>query len=92
MRDGQTAKVNMPKSLKSKTKSPKQGRSIQLVNSIFEVTVRLLPLVGSTALTTKKIAQLAGVSIGSFYQYFPNKEAVLGALMDRSIQTDRERH
>lgn len=69
-------------SLESQRKKPKQARSKELVSSIFEATVRILPKVGSYQITTKKIAELAGVSIGSLYQYFPNKEALLGALMD----------
>lgn len=56
------------------------------MNAIFEATVRVLPKIGNKALTTKKIAEIAGVSIGSLYQYFPNKDAVLMAVMDRSIQ------
>lgn len=76
----------MDKSVKSQVKNPKQSRSKELVNAIFEATVRVLPKIGNKALTTKKIAEIAGVSIGSLYQYFPNKEAVLMAVMDRSIQ------
>lgn len=66
----------------SQRKTPKQTRSKELVGAIFEATVRILPKVGSYQITTKKIAEIAGVSIGSLYQYFPNKEALLGSLMD----------
>ena len=66
----------------SQRKTPKQTRSKELVSAIFEATVRILPKVGSYQITTKKIAEIAGVSIGSLYQYFPNKEALLGSLMD----------
>jgi AcrR family transcriptional regulator len=72
----------MKKTSKSRLKKPKQGRSKALVEAIFEATVRILPKVGSRGITTKKIADLAGVSIGSLYQYFPNKESVLSAVMD----------
>lgn len=80
----------MSKSLKSQPKSPQQSRSKELVKAIYEATVRVLPMVGSKALTTKKIAEVAGVSIGSLYQYFPNKEAVLTAVMDQSIKKTAE--
>lgn len=72
----------MNKALESQRKSPKQSRSKALVDSIFEATVRILPKVGSRQITTKKIADIAGVSVGSLYQYFPNKEAVLMSVMD----------
>lgn len=81
----------MSKSLKSQGKSPQQSRSKELVNAIFEATVRVLPKIGNKALTTKKIAEIAGISIGSLYQYFPNKDAVLMAVMDRSIQSTAEK-
>ena len=80
----------MDKSSKSKGKLPQQSRSKELVNAIYEATVRVLPKIGNQALTTKKIAEIAGVSIGSLYQYFPNKEAVLMAVMDKSINDTKE--
>lgn len=72
----------MKKSLKSRRKEPKQDRSRAIVEAIFEATVRILPKLGSQSVTTKKIAEFAGVSIGSLYQYFPNKESVLVGIMD----------
>lgn len=54
------------------------------MDAIFQATVRILPQFGSQNLTTKKIAEVAGISIGSLYQYFPNKESVLAAVMDAS--------
>ena len=56
------------------------------MDAIFEATVRILPRIGSHSLTTKKIADFAGISVGSLYQYFPNKESVLAALMDKAMQ------
>lgn len=76
----------MKKSLDSQRKSPKQGRSKALVQAIYEATVRILPKIGSQNVTTKKIADLAGVSIGSLYQYFPNKESLLAAVMDIALK------
>lgn len=76
----------MKKPLDSQRKSPKQGRSKALVEAIYEATVRILPKVGSENVTTKKIADLAGVSIGSLYQYFPNKETLLVGVMDLALK------
>lgn len=81
----------MDKDLKSERKSPKQARSRDLVNAIYEATVRILPKIGSYEITTKKIAEMAGVSIGSLYQYFPNKEALLGSVMDISMKASTEK-
>lgn len=77
----------MDKELNLRRKKPKQNRSKALVEAIYEATVRILPSVGSEHLTTKKVAELAGVSIGSLYQYFPNKESILDAVMDKVIVT-----
>ncbi len=76
----------MSKSSESQRKVPRQGRSKELVQAIFEATIRILPKVGSRQLTTKKVADIAGVSVGSLYQYFPNKEAILGRLMDSAME------
>lgn len=75
----------MDKELNLRRKKPKQNRSKALVEAIYEATVRILPSVGSDHLTTKKVADMAGVSIGSLYQYFPNKESILDAVMDKVI-------
>lgn len=53
------------------------------VEAILEAAARILERSGPAALTTNHVAELAGVSIGSLYQYFPNKEALVGALQDR---------
>lgn len=58
-----------------------QSRSTHTVRSILEATTQVLLAVGSDRLTTSRVAERAGVSIGTLYQYFPNKEALLsGAL------------
>src|SRR5437868_3234798 len=83
-------RMAMSKSLESQRKSPRQSRSKALVEAIYEATVRILPKVGSGNITTKKIAEMAGVSVGSLYQYFPNKESVLGAVMDMALKSHVE--
>lgn len=68
-------------------KSPKQARSMATVAAIVEAAARILEQHGHTGFSTNAVAELAGVSIGSLYQYFPSKEALLGTLMAR--ETDR---
>jgi AcrR family transcriptional regulator len=63
--------------LLSVRKSPRQVRSTQLVSDILEAAVRVLSRQGARRFTTARVADEAGVSVGSLYQYFPNKEAIL---------------
>lgn len=58
-------------------KQPKQARSARLVADILEAAVRVLAREGARRFTTVRVAEEAGVSVGSLYQYFPNKEALL---------------
>jgi AcrR family transcriptional regulator len=61
----------------SSRKRPKQERSTDLVAAILEAAVRVLTSEGARRFTTARVAERAGVSIGSLYQYFPNKAAIL---------------
>ena len=61
---------------------PVQQRSHRTVEAIFEATAQVLLESGEAGLTTNRIAERAGVSIGTLYQYFPNKEAILAAQID----------
>lgn len=65
----------------SPRKSPIQARSAATVDAIFEATIQVLLSHGLSALTTTRIAERAGVSIGTLYQYFPNKDALLRAVI-----------
>ena len=58
-------------------KQPKQARSTQLVADILTAAAQVLARDGAHRFTTTRVAEKAGVSVGSLYQYFPNKEAVL---------------
>lgn len=58
-------------------KQPVQARSTQLVADILKAAVRVLEREGAQRFTTIRVAQAAGVSVGSLYQYFPNKQAIL---------------
>jgi AcrR family transcriptional regulator len=63
-------------------KRPVQARSTASVDAILEATIQVLLSVGKERLTTTKVALRAGVSVGTLYQYFPNKSALLqGALI-----------
>ena len=64
-------------------KSASQERSRLTVNTIGEATARVLMKEGYDRASTNKIAAVAGVSIGSLYQYFPNKEALVAAVSER---------
>ena len=64
-------------------KQPKQARSEASVIALVEAAARILERFGPKGFSTNSVAELAGVSIGSLYQYFPNKEALLGALIVR---------
>ena len=65
------------KSAISARKKPKQARSAELVAAILEAATQVLAREGATRFTTARVAEKAGVSIGSLYQYFPNKAAIL---------------
>jgi AcrR family transcriptional regulator len=56
---------------------PVQARSTQLVAAILQAAVRVLEREGAQRFTTIRVAEEAGVSVGSLYQYFPNKQAIL---------------
>lgn len=69
----------------SPRKLPTQGRAKGTVDAILEATARILVSEGFEHASTNRIAEMAGVSIGSLYQYFPNKEALVAALIDRHV-------
>jgi AcrR family transcriptional regulator len=61
----------------SSRKQPKQARSTDLVAAILEAALQVLATEGAQRFTTVRVAEKAGVSVGSLYQYFPNKAAIL---------------
>lgn len=68
-------------------KQPTQGRSKQTVAAILEATFRVLDEVGGESLTTTRVAEVAGVSVGSLYQYFPSSEALINALLADHLES-----
>lgn len=74
-----------PSSPAQPRKMPVQARSIQAVDAILEAGARILEQSGFGNFNTNAISALAGVSPGSLYQYFPDKDAVLRALVIRNV-------
>ena len=72
-------------------KRPVQRRSQKTVGYVLEAAAQLFAELGYERTTTNHVAQKAGVSIGSIYQYFPNKEALLLALAESHLSEVRER-
>ena len=66
-------------------KSPVQARSSASVEAILKATIQVLLKVGKERLTTTRVAARAGVSVGTLYQYFPNKGALLRAALQRHL-------
>lgn len=67
-------------------KSPRQTRSAVTVNAIHEATIQVLLSEGVSRLTTTRVAERAGVSVGTMYQYFPHKQALLFAVVERQLE------
>ncbi|MFT5685139.1 MAG: AcrR family transcriptional regulator [Myxococcota bacterium] len=75
--------------VKSTRRRPAQARSKVTVEAILEATAQILLTEGADRLSTNRIAVRAGVSIGSLYQYFSSKEAIVSALAQRHLEGER---
>jgi AcrR family transcriptional regulator len=71
-------------------KRPVQARSAASVDAILDATIQVLLRVGKERLTTTRVALRAGVSVGTLYQYFPNKSALLQAVLRRHLDVVAE--
>jgi AcrR family transcriptional regulator len=71
---------------KTPRKRPQQARAQSTVHAILEATVQVLEREGSEAATTTRIAEVAGVSVGTLYQYFSHRDAILDALQEREFE------
>lgn len=67
-------------------KNPRQSRAVATVEAILEAAAHILTKEGYAGFTTNRVAERAGVSIGSLYQYFPNKQSLLAALHARHLE------
>ena len=74
-----------------KRRNPKQGRAQATVDAILEAAFQILETDGLAKLTTSRIAERAGVSIGTLYQYFSDREAILAAMGQRQSDEMREK-
>ena len=70
-------------------KTPIQARSSASVEAILQATLQVLTSVGKERLTTTRVAARAGVSVGTLYQYFPNKSALLHSTLRRHMDAVR---
>lgn len=70
-------------------KLPKQERSRQTVEAILQAAAEVFADEGYASANTNRIAERAGVSIGSLYQFFPNKDAILSSLLERHLDEAR---
>ena len=70
----------------SPRKKPRQARAAVTVDAIFEACIQLLISDGLDRLTTTRVAERAGVSVGTMYQYFPHKHALIYALNERYLE------
>ncbi len=75
-----------PRPARTRRRAPSQERSIELVRTLLDATAQVLTEVGIEKLSTNKVAKRAGVAVGSIYQYFPNKEALMDALVEDRMQ------
>ena len=66
-------------------KTPIQARSTVTVESISEATIQVLLSHGAERLTTTRVAERAGVSVGTLYQYYPNKQSLLFAVLENHL-------
>ncbi len=66
-------------------REPQQERSRQMRDDILEASIRVLASEGPLRFTTLRVAEVAGISVGSLYQYFPNKDALVYALHTRMV-------
>ncbi len=64
-------------------KAPRQNRSKAMLDLILEAATRVLQRESLAGFNTNRVAEVAGISVGSLYQYFPNKAALVTALIDR---------
>ncbi|HEY4941773.1 MAG TPA: helix-turn-helix domain-containing protein [Rhizomicrobium sp.] len=76
----------MKKPVDYQRRRPRQARALATVDSILEAAVQVLQRSGAGGLNTNSVAERAGVSVGTLYQYFPDKEAILLAIARRELE------
>ncbi len=79
-----------PALLPQRRKRPRQSRSRAVVDAVAEACLRILSEGTDEPLTVARIAAVSGVSVGSIYQYFPNKEAIVALLYERILDQESQ--
>ena len=72
--------------IENKRRIPRQSRAEETVSAILEGAAQILETSGLAAFTTNAVAERAGVSIGTLYQYFADKQAILRAIAERELK------
>lgn len=79
-----------PEQLPALRKRPTQSRSRALVDAVEQACLRILDEGGEETLTVARISEVSGVAVGSIYQYFPNKDAIITLLYERVLDEESE--
>lgn len=79
-----------PEQLPALRKRPTQSRSRALVEAVEQACLQILDEAGEGALTINRVAEISGVAVGSIYQYFPNKDAIVALLYERVLDEESE--
>jgi len=77
----------LPPVVLASRRNPSQARSMVTVDAIFQACIQVLLKEGMHRLTTTRVAERAGVSVGTLYQYYPNKQALLYAVLERHLNS-----
>jgi AcrR family transcriptional regulator len=72
--------------LRKPRKWPVQARSEVTVSALFEASIQVLLAAGYRKLTTTRVAERAGVSVGTLYRYFPNRQALIICVIERYLE------
>jgi AcrR family transcriptional regulator len=82
--------ANRRQAIDPKRRTPRQARAVDTVETIFEAAARILQSDGRQGFNTNRVAETAGISIGTLYSYFPDKEAILLAMARRETVAVRD--
>ena len=88
VREDEKAKAGLP----APRKLPSQSRSRSLVAALVEACLKILENEGPDALTVNRLSEVSGVAVGSIYQYFPNKDAVVSLAFDHILHEEATVH
>jgi AcrR family transcriptional regulator len=80
-----THRPDDPLPLSALLKTPRQPRSSEMVHNILDAGMKVIEDSGLHSMSTNRVAECAGVSIGSLYQYFANRDSILAGIIERSL-------